>query len=186
MYYSVQSIHFDNYFANSKTAYLAMFAYTRARVEENKRRTLKRKVPMLVGGTRVPPTIALCFGPVKRNGFSGPKPTIFMTGESAGIRQLRTGFLERRGREKPPRACPPYIRSREPGRDRTRSWTAFVFVRFFLSGKREEHSLLLVEQEEQSKKERDTDQDGASVWRARVRGFVCGRTKRPHDLTLHI
>jgi hypothetical protein len=53
---------FANYIDNSKTAYLAMFAYTRAGVEANKRRTLKRKVIVLVGGTRVPLRLGCVLG----------------------------------------------------------------------------------------------------------------------------
>jgi hypothetical protein len=62
VYYSVQSIHFDNYLDNSKTAYFAMFAYTRAGVEAKEKRTLKSKVLMLVGGTRVPLRLGCVLG----------------------------------------------------------------------------------------------------------------------------
>ena len=157
MYYSVQSIHFDNYRDNSKTAYLASSTHTRAGLEAKERRTLTLKVTMLVGKTRVPPTIGLCFGPVKRNGFSGPKPTIFMTRESAGIRPLRAGFLERRGREKPPRACPPYIRSPR-SRKRPNPIMDSLRPREVLPVRQDRRTQpALVKQEEQSKKQRDTD-----------------------------
>jgi hypothetical protein len=101
MYYSVQSSHFDNYLDNSKTAYFALRRYTSG-LKGEQTANLKLKVTMLVGGIRVPPTIGLCFWPVKRNGFWVSKPTIFMTRESAGIRRLRAGFWSAAGEKDPP------------------------------------------------------------------------------------
>jgi len=177
---------FDNYRDNSKTAYLASSTHTRARLEAKEKRTLTSKVPMLVGKTRVPPTIGLCFGPVKRNGISGRKPTIFMTRESAGFRPLRAGFLERRGREKPPRACPPYIRSQR-SRQRPNPIMDSLRLREVLPVRQARRTQPAPRQTRRAIEEatRHRSRMGASVRRARVRSFVGGRMKRPLEPVLH-
>jgi hypothetical protein len=174
MYYSVQSRHFDNYLDNSKTAYFALRRYTSGLIGEQTA-NLKAKSDNARRENPGPPYDCPVFWASETERVFGAKTNYFYDpGKRRNSAAAGRVFGAPRATEKTPRASLSIYRSREPGRDRTPSWIAFVFVRFFLSGKTEEHSPLSLNRKSIRRSNETPITDGA-LGLARTREGFCVR-----------